>query len=98
MTITDSVASGNRQDGIVATTPAGGAPIGVMVKNTRSVNNNVGVRSIGPNVTIRTDGSSVIGNGTGLSFMSGGALLSFGNNNVIANGANGAFSGTVGLQ
>jgi hypothetical protein len=98
MTITDSVASGNSQDGIVATTPAGGAPIGVMVKNTRSVNNNIGIRSIGPNVTIRADGSTVTGNGTGLSFVSGGALLTFGNNNVIANAANGAFSGSVGLQ
>jgi hypothetical protein len=98
MTITDSVASGNSQDGIVATTPAGGAPIGVLVKNTRSVNNNIGIRSIGPNVTVRVDGSTVTGNSTGLRFVTGGALLSFGNNNVIANGADGAFSGTVGLQ
>jgi hypothetical protein len=47
---------------------------------------------------VRVDGSTIVGNSTGLSFGSGGALLSFGNNNVVANGANGAFSGSVGLQ
>ena len=98
MTINDSVSSGNSQDGIIAVTPGGGAPIGVYVKNTRSVNNSIGIRSIGPNVTVRVDGSSVIGNGTGLSFSGGGALLTFGNNAVQANGNNGAFSGSVGLQ
>ena len=98
MTIADSMISGSLQDGIIAVTPGGGAPIGVMVKNTKSVNNNIGIRSIGPNVTVRVDGSSVIGNGTGLSFSGGGALLSFGNNSVVANGTNGAFSGSVALQ
>ena len=98
MTIADSMIGGNTQDGIIAVTPGGGAPIGVYVKNTKSVNNAIGIRSIGPNLTVRVDGSSVIGNGTGLSFGSGGALLTFGNNAVQANGSNGAFSGSVGLQ
>jgi len=98
MTISDSVSSGNSQDGIIAVTPGGGAPIGVLVKNTKSANNAIGIRSIGANVTVRVTGSAVIGNGTGLSFSGGGALLSFGNNEVQANGANGAFSGSVGLQ
>jgi hypothetical protein len=98
MTITDSVSSSNSQDGLVATTPGGGAPIGVYVKNTKSANNAIGIRSIGTNVTVRVDGSSVIGNGTGLSFSGGGALLTFGNNAVQANGTNGSFSGSVGLQ
>ena len=98
MTITDSVSTGNSQDGIIAVTPSGGAPIGVMVKNTQTTNNAIGIRSIGPNVTVRVDGSSVIGNGTGLSFSGGGTLLTFGNNAVQSNGTNGAFSGSVGLQ
>lgn len=98
MTIADSMIGGNVQDGIIAVTPGGGAPIGVMLKNTKSVNNNIGIRSIGPNVTVRVSGSSVIGNGTGLSFSGGGALLSFSNNEVRANGGDGAFSGMVGLQ
>ena len=98
MTITDSVTSGNLNDGIVATTPSGGAPIGVMVTDTKTVNNGFGIRSIGPNVTVRVDRSKIIGNSTGLSFSNGGGLLTFGNNAVQANGINGAFSGPVGLQ
>ena len=98
LTITDSVVASNKQDGIIAVTTAGQAPIGVMVKNTKSTNNAFGIRSIGANVTVRVDGSAIIGNGTGLSFSGGGALLSFGNNNVAANGTNGTFSGAVALQ
>jgi hypothetical protein len=98
MTIADSMVGGNSQDGIIAVTPSGGAPIGVYVKNTKSVNNAFGIRSIGPNATVRVDGSSVIGNSTGLSFSDSGALLSFGNNAVRTNGTDGAFSGAVALQ
>jgi hypothetical protein len=98
MTIADSMVANNAQDGIIAVTPGGGAPIGVMVKNTKSVNNAIGIRSIGPNVTVRASNSTVTGNGTGLSFSGGGGLLSFGNNEVVANGVDGAFSGPVPLQ
>ena len=98
MTVTDSVSGGNKQDGIIAVTPSGGAPIGMLVTNSRSVNNNIGIRSIGPNVTVRVNSSDIAGNGTGLSFSTGGSLLSFGNNRVRANGSDGAFSGSVGLQ
>jgi hypothetical protein len=98
VTITDSVAASSKQDGIIAVTTAGGAPIGVLVTNTKSTNNNIGIRSIGANVTVRVKNSDVAGNGTGLSFSGGGALLSFGNNSVVANGTNGAFSGPVALQ
>ena len=98
VTIADSMVADNNQDGIIATTPGGGAPIGVYVKNTKAANNAIGIRSLGPNVTVRVDGSGIIGNGTGLAFGSGGALLTAGNNMVQANGTNGTFSGSVGLQ
>jgi hypothetical protein len=98
MTIADSMIGGNRQDGIVATTSGGGAPIGLLVTNTKSVNNAFGIRSLGPNVTVRVKNSDVTGNGAGLSFSGGGALLTYGNNAVNANGGDGAFSGSVGLQ
>ena len=98
MTIADSLISGNAQDGIIAVTTAGHAPIGVMVKNTQTLNNAIGIRSIGPNVIVRVDGSTIVGNGTGLSFSGGGALFTFGNNAVRANGSDGAFSGSVALQ
>ena len=98
MTIADSMTAGNSQDGILAATSGGGAPIGVMVTNTKSVNNAFGIRSIGPSVTVRAGDNTITGNSTGLSFSGGGALLSYGTNKVQANGADGAFSGPVGLQ
>jgi len=98
MTIKDSVMASNDNDGLIATTPAGGAPIGVLVSNTVSANNAFGIRSIGTNVTVRVNSSDIAGNGTGLSFSGGGALLSAGNNTVQANGTNASFSGSYGLQ
>ena len=98
MTIADSMIANNARDGIIATTSSGGAPIGVYVKDTKSVNNAFGIRSAGTNVTVRVDGSSVIGNVTGLSFSGGGVLATYGNNAVNANAANGAFSGSIPLQ
>jgi hypothetical protein len=98
MTIADSMVANNSQDGIIAVTPSGGAPIGVVVTNTKSVNNAFGIRSIGPNVTVRAESSKIIGNSTGLSFSGGGALLTAGNNMVRTNGTDGAFSRPVALQ
>jgi hypothetical protein len=98
MTIADSMVAGNSQDGIIAVTQSGGAPIGVMVTNTKSVNNAIGIRSIGTGVTVRVKNSDIMGNGTGLSFSGGGILATYGNNAVNANGVNGAFSGSIPLQ
>lgn len=98
MTVADSVLASNFNDGLVAATSSGGAPIGVLVSNTKLTNNGYGIRSIGPNVTVRVDGSKIVGNTTGLSALSGGALLTFGNNVMQANGSNGAFSGPIALQ
>ena len=98
MTISNSQISGNAQYGIVAATSAGGAPIGLLVTNTKSANNTVGIGSFGPNVTVRVESSKITGNGTGLSFGSGGALLTAGNNTVEANGSNGAFSSSYALK
>jgi hypothetical protein len=59
MTIADSMTAGNSQDGILAAMASGGAPIGVTVTNTKSVNNAFGIRSIGPNVTVRVKNSDM---------------------------------------
>jgi hypothetical protein len=98
MTVKDSVSSGNSQDGIIATTPSGGAPIGIMVTNTASANNGFGIRSIGPNVNVRVENSKVIGNGTGVTSLNGGGLVTFGNNVVRANGSDGGFTAAAALQ
>lgn len=97
-TIADSMISGNTQDGVVATTTAGHAPIGVFVSNTKSVNNAYGIRSIGPGVTARVKNSEIVGNNTGIATSGGGALLSSGGNSVQANGSNGSFTGSVPVQ
>jgi hypothetical protein len=49
-------------------------------------------------VTVRVEGSTVTGNGTGLAASGGGALLSLGGNAVQANGAKGAFTGSLALE
>lgn len=98
MTVRDSVLASNANDGLVATTTPGGAPIGVLVSGTASTNNGYGIRSIGATATVRVKNSDIAGNGTGVSGLSGGALLTFGNNRVRANGANGAFTGSEALQ
>ena len=98
MTVKDSVMASNINDGVIATTSAGGAPIGVMVSNSAVTNNGFGIRSFGVNVTVRVENTKVIGNGTGLSSSTGAVLASFGNNAVQANGSNGAFSGSIPLQ
>lgn len=95
-TIADSMIGSNVQDGIVATTSASGAPIGIFVINAKSVNNTFGIGSIGSNVTVRVEDSKIIGNVTGLA--GGGALLSAGNNIVRANTTDGAFTGSFGFQ
>jgi hypothetical protein len=97
-TIADSVVTANSQDGIIATTPGAGAPIGLLVSNTRSTNNAIGIRSVGNGVAVRVKNSEVVGNNTGLVFGNSGALLTAGNNIVEANGSNGGFSGAIGLK
>ena len=92
MTVANSTIQGNSQNGIVGTTPGGGAPIGMMVENTRVINNNLGIRATGPSVTVRVSNSTLTGNGAALTATNSGVLLSFGNNKIEANGDNGAFS------
>lgn len=91
-TIVDSVMASNVNDGVVATTSSGGAPVGVLVTNSQSINNGFGIRSIG-NATVRVEGSKIVGNGVGVLALSGGALLSPGTNTVEANATNGVFTG-----
>jgi hypothetical protein len=99
MTIADSVINGNAQDGIVATTSASGAPMGLTIKNSRSLNNaGFGVRTIGTGVTARLSGVTLTGNGTGVAAQSGGSIVTFGNNEIIGNGVDGSFTGVVAMK
>jgi hypothetical protein len=82
----------NFQDGVIT---VGGAPIGLLVRDTTLFANSIGARAIGTNVTIRLFNAAIAGNGTGVATSNGGSILSFGNNVIEANGTNGAPSGPV---
>jgi hypothetical protein len=91
-TVSESVLSNNSQVGLVATSSAGHAPIGVLATGVKSVNNSYGIRAIGPGVTVRVKNSEIAGNGIGVATSGGGALLSASNNILEANGTNGALT------
>ena len=48
--------------------------------------------------TVKVNNSSISGNTLGLSATGGAQILTYGNNRLAANGSDGAFSGTVGLE
>lgn len=99
MTISDSMTGGNLQDGVLAISKTGQAPIRVTLDRVRVLNNDKnGVRSSGPNVAVRLTDSIVTGNNAGVTFDAGGMLLSAGNNLVEANAASGSFSGSFKLK
>lgn len=100
MTIANSNLAGNTNDGVVATTPNGGAPLGLAVFNTQTLNNGFGIRAIG-NATVRVKNSEIVGNGTGLATSGAGASILTASplsNTVEANAVNGSFTGTYSFK
>jgi hypothetical protein len=93
MTVRDSVSSGNRSNGIVATGNSNGPAIIMTVVHTTSSQNataGFGVISDGPKSTITLSNSTVMGNINGIGASNGGSLVSYQNNNVTLNGADGS--------
>jgi hypothetical protein len=95
-TISNSVVSGNAEDGIA--TIGSGSAVWFLVDQTEVSGNTFGLAAGGSGAEILASGSSVFGNSTGLHTSSGGGLYSYGNNKVNGNTSNGAFTGTIGLQ
>lgn len=89
VTIRNSIFTHSRVDGVIATTPPGGAPIGVLVERSALHHNINGARAFGSGVTIRLLYSSIVGNGLGVGAGSGGVVQSYGNNAINANGTDG---------
>ncbi|MBV9704031.1 MAG: hypothetical protein JO163_14970 [Methylobacteriaceae bacterium] len=91
MTIRDSVSIGNRSNGIVGTTNAGGTPIVMMIDNGASSHNaaGYGVIADGARTTIRLGGSSITGNPTGVGSTNGGVIQSFKTNQIKGNSVDG---------
>lgn len=95
-TISDSVASGNFADGIVAI--SSGSQVQVAVDQTRVAGNVVGLAASGSGAAISARNTTVFNNGTGLFTQNNGSLYTYGTNSVSANTTNGAFTHTLALQ
>lgn len=92
MTIRDSVAAGNAEDGFSASIFAE-----MNLENCAATGNRFGVSSIGGIVgspTVRVSNSTITGNNFGLRVIQSGSLLSRANNTVEGNTDNGSFTGT----
>jgi hypothetical protein len=96
-TISDSVVSGNTENGITAI--SSGSSVVFIADQTKITNNAAaGLFAGGSNTGILASSSTISGNAVGLDTADGGALYTYGNNRVNGNTTNGAFTGTVGLQ
>jgi hypothetical protein len=95
-TISDSVVSGNSEDGIAAI--SSGSAAWFLVDQTKVAGNAYGLAAGGSGAEILARNSSIFDNSTGLHTGNGGAIYTYGTNSVNGNATNGAFTGTVGLQ
>jgi hypothetical protein len=90
--VRDSVSSGNRSNGIVATGNSTGPAVIMVVERSISSQNatrGFGVIADGPKTTIALTGSTVMGNINGIGVSNGGQLISLNNNTVLLNSTNG---------
>jgi hypothetical protein len=96
-TISDSVVSGNTENGITAI--SSGSSVVFLADQTKITNNAAaGLFVSGSNAGMLARNTTVYGNAIGLDATGGGTLYTYGNNSVNGNTTNGAFTGTVGLQ
>ena len=100
MTIRDTASVGNTQNGIVGTTPAGGAAIVIMLDHVAASHNaaGYGVIADGPATFITVGGSSIAGNAFGVGTSNGGTLLSLKTNQIRGNSSDGTPIAAVGLE
>jgi hypothetical protein len=97
-TITDSVVSGNGQNGITVSS-SGTSVVFQVDRTTVASNGNHGLAAAGSGAGMLVSNTNVFNNGGGLFTTNGGALFSYGNNHVNGNNGNdGTFTGTVGQQ
>jgi hypothetical protein len=87
MAVTDSVTSGNSQDGISANS-LGGAITKLTVMRSLSIGNDAGLTAINPNGHVRVAQTTITGNANGWSTAGGATLESYGDNDVNGNAAN----------
>jgi hypothetical protein len=105
VSVTGGVFAENSANGIGAFSTPGAASIAVSVKDAQ-ITGNIGnglavltsVASGAGSVTVTVGGSLISGNVTGVSASGAGQIRTFGNNQLLFNGNNGAFTGSIGLQ
>ena len=99
MTIRDTASAGNTSNGIVGTTPAGGAAIVMIVDRSESSHNaGFGIVADGAATTIRVGASSITGNATGVGATNGAVLRSYKTNEIDGNTSDGTPVTAVGLN
>jgi hypothetical protein len=87
VSLTDSLASGNANSGIIAETTSGRTIM--MVDHTKSSNNGTfGLKADGANAEMMVGSSTISGNGTGVVIRNGATLLSYQNNQIDLNAVN----------
>jgi hypothetical protein len=87
----------NAGNGVNAMSGAGSVAIDIS-RSTIEANGLAGIRSNGASANVTADRSQVSANGVGLQSAGGGSLLTYSNNQVMDNGTNGSFTGTIGLH
>ena len=93
--IEDSLFSGGNQ-AIQILSPAGAAPVAVMIDNATITLAGTGLRAEGSaNAVVRVADSSITQNATGVATANGATILTYGNNRLDGNAPDGAFSGPV---
>lgn len=91
--VRDSTFAGNGSSGIEV-----GGFTNLTIDRTTVSTNVTGITVAGSRATALVGNSTIVGNATGLLSSLSGQTLSFGTNKLIANGANGSFTGAVGMQ
>ncbi len=94
-TVSNSVIADN-QIGVYARSAAGGGTANVvLIDSVVSGNSSSGLLAEGANATINATGNSIAQNSNGVRALTGGNLVSFGDNVLVGNNNNGAFTATV---
>jgi hypothetical protein len=98
-TISDSVVSGNAQNGITVSTSGSGSAVLIIDQTKVTGNGNHGLAADGSGAGMLVRNTSVFNNAAGLFTENGATLYSYGNNSVNGNNGNdGSFTGTIGLK
>jgi hypothetical protein len=93
----NSLVSVNGNNGLTASTSGSGNAV-FLLHHVLIQGNGFGVVGAGTGAGFLVDDSRIFGNTTGISASGGSAILSYGNNNLNANGTDGAFTGTIALR